>query len=517
MGYSSLFFGTSGVENEYDGQLTPHSQPVRTLGQLLSPPGRTTDNVTLTVRRTLQTAARQALAAIPGANKDGAVVALQPKTGAVLAMYSSPSFDPNTLAQPNVTGEELAGHFDFTEADHEGYHPGYPMATYVSLLPGSTFKVVTSAAVYDFDPKLATFDYPVQGCTTPGAIPTTTDQICNDGPTEATATACGGTMVQMLPQSCDPGYATLGLKLGATVLYKQAMDFGIDSIPPIDLNHAQDGQPGIVSRSNFPTPTDLSSGHSPGPAGVAYSAFGQQTVNETALQNAMVAEGIADTGEVMTPHVMATVRTNSQDRLIESYLPSVYRTATTPAAAQSVKKLMQGVVTTPLGTAHEVGFPAQDEVAVKTGTAQVGTSAENTIDWMIGLAPASDPTVAIAVVVPQQPTTYSGARTAGPIMLKMIEAVLAEQGMQSPSPATTTTSPGTSTPYPRAPYTAPTVPSSTTAPASSTTSTTTTTAPAGGGPVPPPVTLSTTPPPPPTTTTTTTATSGVTKTTGPGG
>jgi peptidoglycan glycosyltransferase len=505
VGYTSRYYGTSGIENVYNTQLSPHSQPARSLGELLSPPSPSTDNVTLTVEKPLQEAAREALAAVPDANQDGAVVAIQPRTGAILADYSSPSFDPNTLSQPDVTKEEAAGHADFTTKDHETFNPGYPMATFDAFQPGSTFKVVTSAAVYDLDPSLITFNYPVMGCTRPNSIPTTDAQICNDYTSESGATPCGGTMVQMLPQSCDPGYATLGLKLGKTKLYDQAQAFGFNAVPPIDLNPSANGQPGIVSKSHFPTPTDLSAGHSPGPAGVAYSAFGQQTVTETTLQNAMVAAGIADTGVVMTPHLMASIRTNAQAQLVQSYSPKAYKTATTASAAQSVNKLMQGVVTTPLGTAHDVGFPPQDKVAAKTGTAQVGTPVTSTNDWMIGFAPATDPTVAVAVVVPYQPTSNYGATIAGPIMLRMIEATLnlqAQQARRTAPTTTTTAAPTTTTTYsvPRTttPYRAPAATTTTVAPPAATTTTVpstptvppTTTAPGG----PAATTPATTPP-----------------------
>jgi penicillin-binding protein A len=473
VGYTSAYYGTSGIENVYNTQLNPHSQPAHSLGQLLSPPAPSTDNVTLTIEKPLQLAAKQALASIPDANQDGAVMVLQPKTGAVLADYSSPSFNPNTLSQPDVTKEKFAGHVYFTTVDHEGFHPGYPMATYDSFEPGSTFKVVTSASVYDLAPNLITFNYPVQGCTTKGAIPTTDAQICNDY-TAGHSNPCGGTMIQMLPESCDPGYATLGLKVGSTKLYYQAQAFGFNNVPPIDLNPSANGQPGIVSASKFPTPTDFSAGHSPGPSGVAYAAFGQQTVSETALQNSMVAEGIADTGVVMTPHLMATIRTNSQDQLVQSYSTKAYKNATSSTAAQSVNKLMQGVVTTPKGTAHDVGFPPQDKVAAKTGTAQVGTPVTTTVDWMIGFAPATNPTVAVAVVVPEQSLTHYGATIAGPIMLRMIETALNLQAQQAlrtaashPTTATTTTTPHATTPT-TAPYRVPTTTGRATTPTTAT-------------------------------------------------
>ncbi len=416
VGYSSAYYGTKGVESVYNTQLALHKQTATTLSQLLSPPASAPDDVTLTVQRTLQKAARAALAAIPDADKDGAVVVLQPKTGAVLAMYSSPSFDPNTLANPDVPKEEAAGKQDFTTTDPEGFKAGVPMATFDTFLPGSTFKVVTSTAVYNLRPTKATFTFPTAGCTAKNQLPTAL-VVCNDANTPTAAKPCGGTLTQMLPESCDPGYALLGSQLGPTVLSKQAELFGYNAKPPIDLT--------TVAASRFPTVKDLQPGQSPGPGGVALGAFGQGTVTSTALQGAMVAEGIADTGTVMTPHVMVQIR-NGQDGLVDNYTPKVYRQAASAAAAKQVNRLMQGVVTTSNGTAYPVGFPASEHVAVKTGTAQVGNAAENTVDWMIGFAPATNPTVAAAVVVPEQVTSASGATIAGPIMKAVVRAALAE-------------------------------------------------------------------------------------------
>jgi penicillin-binding protein A len=427
IGYSSHYYGThGGVESTYDSYLSLHTRKATTLGQLLNPPGPTTDSVTLTVIPSLQLLAQQELAAVPDANQDGAVVVLEPKTGAVLADYSSPTYTNNALVTPDIANEEAAGQADFRTEDHEGFYPGYPMATFDTLAPGSTFKVVTSTAVYNLKPTLSGFTFPVAGCTTKGAIPDTTIQICNDATTPTAANPCGGTITQMLPESCDPGYAMLGLALGGTTLYKQATDFGFDSVPPVDLTP--------VSKSNFPVPSEFADTGSLGPGGVALSAFGQQTVTATALQNAMVAEGIADTGTVMTPHVMAEIR-NATGGLVKSYTPTVYKQAASASAAQAVNKLMQSVVTTPKGTAYGVGFPKTEDVAVKTGTAQAGTGNENTTDWMIGFAPANDPKVAIAVLVPEQARSASGATIAGPIMKAMLAASLA---------AVTTTTSGSS-------------------------------------------------------------------------
>lgn len=433
-GYASTFYGTAGVEYKYNTVLRLHSVQPTSIAQILTPPPPSTDNVQLSIVPSLQNLAQQELAAVPSKNKDGAVVVLDPRNGAILAMYSSPSFDPNLLSTPDVTKEQVAGKADFHTPDAEGFEPGYPVATYYPELPGSTFKVVTSTAVYNLKPSLANFTFPVAGCTAPNAIPQTNHQICNDAHTATTAKPCGGNLDAMLPQSCDPGYVMLGLALGGTVLSEQADLFGFNQVPPVDLYP--------VEKSHFPGALTLAPTGKLGIPGVALSAFGQQTVSATALQNAMVASGIADTGTIMTPHVMSAITTSS-GKVVRTYKPTVYRQAASASAAESVKHLMRLVVTTPYGTAAGVGFTNSEQVAVKTGTAEVGNAATNTTDWMIGFAPASNPRIAIAVVVPYQAKSASGAEIAGPIVKAMLKAALALGGPIST--ATTTPSPTTTT------------------------------------------------------------------------
>jgi peptidoglycan glycosyltransferase len=315
------------------------------------------------------------------------------------------------VASPDISTEKAA-HFEaFGVKDHEKFYAGYPIATFHPLNPGSTFKVVTTAAVYNLKPSLANFVFPSAPCLS--LEPFSNKSICNDGPTATTAHSCGGTIAEMLPPSCDPGYAKLGETLGATVLYKQAYLFGYDQVPPIDLPN--------VAASEFP-PIATFSDAKLGPPGLAYSAFGQQDVLATTLQQAMVASAIADDGTLMTPHVMASI--HAQDTtLVERYSPKVYKQSTTPAAAAQVNDLMQDVAK--YGTAAGI-FPATWQVAAKTGTAQTGTTdaTTNTQDWMIAFAPASNPVVAVCVTVPYQPVSTSGALVAGPIMKAMLTAAL---------------------------------------------------------------------------------------------
>ena len=411
VGYSSILYGTSGVEYEYNDYLVPHSQPAQSLSQLLSPPPKTTDNVTLTIQPYLQQVAQQAVAQIPDANRDAAVVALNPRTGAVLAMYSNPNFDPNPLAAPDAKTQNAARYVDLTP-DGEGFVPLVPLATQDRFFPGSTAKVITSSAVYDLKPSLIDFNYPNDPQDACLKLPNSPKTLCNDGTDLSNSTPCGGTMVQMLPASCDPGYGALGLQLTG-LLTQQAQLFGYNSVPPIDL-------PSVIS-SSYPA-ADQISGSSQ--AFAALTAIGQYNVQATALQNAMVAAGIANAGVVMTPHVMAQIR-QSDGTLVKTYTPTPYRRAVSAQTAAQVTSLMQSVAIS--GTAAGI-FPSSLNVAVKTGTAQTSDTAAPSVanvDWMIGFAPANNPIVAVAVVVPKQNKLSDGAGIAGPIMRAMLSAALA--------------------------------------------------------------------------------------------
>ncbi len=160
---SALYYGTAGIEQEYDSYLAAHQPAPQTLSQLIfrQQQPRTTDNVALTVEPSLQNAAWSALTTLPpGANKDGAVVVLQPQTGNVLAMVSNPTFDPNPLVSTSLHAEQLA-YFSYIQKDHEGFFPLRPIANRETFPPGSTMKVVTSTAAYNLKPALAGFDFPV--------------------------------------------------------------------------------------------------------------------------------------------------------------------------------------------------------------------------------------------------------------------------------------------------------------------------------------------------------------------
>jgi peptidoglycan glycosyltransferase len=394
--------GGFGVEGADDKYLVAHNSPVKSLGDLLTT--RTvTDTVTLTLSTAMQQAAAQALG-----GKFGAVVALDPTTGAVDALYSNPTYDPNPLASPD-SKTELAAWQQVNAPSLGGVAPLTPLAYGRAYPPGSTFKTITTAAAYDHAPQFVGKYYPVLGCT---KLPQSDKQLCNfHGGT------CGGTIATMLPPSCDTGFALLGIDVGGQNLYDEATSFGFDQIPPIDLPTT------IYSMSNFPTPAQLGPSQL-GTPGVAYSAIGQQDVQANALQMAMVASAIANNGVLMTPHVLYQVR-DSQGNLVTRYKPTPWKQATSQQTAQTVNHLMTEVAQ--FGTASGI-FPGNENVAAKTGTAETNNGASTT-DWMIAFAPADHPKVAVAVVIPNEPGGVSdatGAAVAGPIVANVIAAALAQ-------------------------------------------------------------------------------------------
>ncbi len=411
VGFSSPYYGLWGLEYEYNSFLAAHPQPPQSFEQLLAPTSAA-DSVTLTIQPALQQVARTALKGI-----EGAAVAMDPKTGAVLVMYSNPNYNPVPLTSPNSIVAKSA--WDLVRKfDSNGFQPLGLLAVHDTFPPGSTFKVITTAAAAVSKPADLTKPFTPNrnggACTT---LPNSNLLLCNSGGSQ-----CGGDVAEMLPPSCDPGYALLGIDLGADYMFKAATSFGYDSVPPIDL-------PGAVA-SYFPTAASFANNI----PGLAYSSIGQENVRASALQDALVAAAVGNGGVMMTPHLMSFI-TAPDGKILKRYKDSVWKTPLTAAQAAVIVPLMEKVVTS--GTASGVGFPAQFDVAAKTGTAQTGNVKKNTDDWLIAFAPATNPTIAIAVVVPFQPTANFGATVAGPIVKCLVEGFFAMQAGKNPSVAAT--------------------------------------------------------------------------------
>ncbi len=406
---------TTGLEAEYGNPLGTtsssqyllvHQYPSHGLkGVLTSRSG--TDSITTTVSYKLQRVAQQAL----GSDR-GAVVALDPQNGNILAMYANPSYDPNRLAahDPAAVNKYFA-----SLNPNSGTGALANGVTYQTHPPGSTFKIVTSSAIYDTMPSLAARTYPYESST---SLPNTT-QVLHNFDNES----CGGSLLLAFVVSCDTTYGEIGLALGPKNLAGEAGRFGFNQVPPIDL------PPSEVSASNFPKASTFS----PNDPFLAYSAIGQGNVQESALQDALVAGAIADGGTMMTPHLLSHV-IDDQGNIVASYHPHRWLQATSPATAAAVRTMMLGVVADPNGTGSGIGFPPSLHVAGKTGTAQASVNGVCTDNWFVAIAPAGPgqtPKVAVAAFVPYQPglsCASTGAASAGPVVRQVLDAALGYGG-----------------------------------------------------------------------------------------
>lgn len=354
-------------------------------------------SIELTIDPAAQQAAWDALG-----DQRGAVVALDPTTGAILALVSKPSFDPNALATHDSVAANAA-YQALLEAEGDPLeNKAIQGGTYP---PGSTFKLVTAAAGLE-----AGRVTPESVLAAPDelALPQTSATIKNYG-----GSSCGSggqtTLADALRVSCNTAFAQLGLDLGADALREQADKFGFDD-PSLEI-------PIPVTASNFPDEVNAPN--------TAFSALGQFEVRATPLQMAMVSAAIANGGELMEPYLVQTVRTADLDVVREAD-PSRLSQAVSPATASALRDMMIGVVQNGSGTAARISGV---QVAGKTGTAQTGRDDESPHAWFTAFAPADAPRVAVAVVVENGGAVgneATGGKVAAPVAKAVIEAVLAE-------------------------------------------------------------------------------------------
>jgi len=407
VGFTSPYYGAWGLEAEYNSDLKAHAQPPQSLEQLIAPTSAA-DNVVLTIYPSLQRVMAKALA-----GRNGAAVALDPQNGDILGLYSNPNYNPASLTTTNYKVAEAAWRA-VNKEDPEGFPPLGVVATEQSFPPGSTSKVVTTSAVVVSNPAILSQVFPTLRTT---KLPDTDKTLSNFG-----YGSCGGTIAEMLPPSCDTGFALVGLAVGGAALSRAADSFGYNEVPPIDL-------PGAVA-STFPQASAFTNNV----PGVAYSAIGQENVRTTALENALIAGAIGNGGVMMAPHLMNYV-TSPDGAVITRYRPHVWKRPLSATQAGVIVPLMVKVATS--GTAYGV-FPSGLDVAAKTGTAQTGLASHDTDDWLIAFAPANDPTIAVAVVVPNQAISATGALVAGPVICPVLAAALAiEAGHSAASGAAT--------------------------------------------------------------------------------
>ena len=386
-GSLSFAYGSSGVEKQFNDQLAGQTdaQRVKGFADLFIDRSRVGD-VTLTVRADLQQIAKDALG-----EREGTVVAIDVRTGAILAMYNWPTFDPNRLASHDFN--DVKAYRTFLNL-----LPAKPLlasAYQERYFPGSTFKIVTASAGLESGRITAVSpEYPVESQFTP---PLTTRPIKN-----FSGESCGGNLFEILRVSCNTSFARMGLDIGASSMVATAENYGFNTAIPFDL-------PGPVAVSSFPAVKDFERDDPK----LAQSSFGQNDVQASPLQMALVAAAVANNGTIMTPHILRSIR-DSDGTVLATEKVSVWKQAITPATAAILKQAMIGVVEN--GTAVRLKIPGV-QVAGKTGTAQLGTTPPSSHAWIVGFAPAEAPRVCVAVLVKAQPgvSEVTGGRVAAPI------------------------------------------------------------------------------------------------------
>ncbi len=392
-GFFSFNFGSTGVERTYNDALTGRTNNLSfdRIGDWLLQRARTA-NVSLTLSNSVQQVAAEALG-----DRKGAVVALDPRNGSILAMADYPTYDPNPLASHDLKAA-TAG---WNQLNADTGKALLSRAYRERYFPGSSFKVVTAATALQSGK--ATIDQPVFPRLSELPLPQSSQPISNFG-----GETCGGPLPEALRVSCNTSFAQLGLDLGGPTMSAGADSFGFNQVPPVDLPSG--------ALSVFPPPAAFARDK---PA-LAKSAIGQQDVQATPLQMALVAAGIANNGTVMTPHVMKEIR-DSEGRVIETYSPQAWKEAVRPEVAKTTRDMMIGVVRSGTGTRAQL---PDVQVAGKTGTAQTGRDTSHV--WFIGFAPAEAPRVAVAVMLEDQPNVNeaTGGVLAAPIAARVLQAAL---------------------------------------------------------------------------------------------
>ncbi len=398
-GFFSYIYGSTGVESNQN-QILSGSDPrlfVNRLVDLVSNTQPEGGSVALTLDPAAQQAAYDGIQAL-GSQAQAAVVAIEPSTGKILAMTSNPTYDPNLIASHDL-GASQRSYERLINA------PGKPMfnrGIQETYPPGSTFKLVTSAAALesgDYDP-----DTLVDGRAS-YRLPGTETDLPNES-----GGSCGAdkiTLTQALMVSCNVAFASVGNDLGADALAEQAKKFGF----------GQRYLAGLGGQAVSVFPDDLNEPNT------ALSAIGQFDVRSTPLQMALVGSTIANGGQGMRPYLVDEVRApdlSVLDKTSEEEMPDRAMSST---SASLLTQMMVEVVDQGTGTTAQIpGI----KVAGKTGTAQ-STPSRAPYAWFVSFAPADDPQVAVAVLVQDAGVdrdAISGSGLAAPIAKRVMEAVI---------------------------------------------------------------------------------------------
>lgn len=394
-GFFSKYSGQYGIESAMSDELTGNSDDAifDRIAQVFTgsqPQGR---SVELTVDDSIQ---KLAYGLIPD-NIGGSIVVMNPKTGAIIAMASKPTYDTNLMA----THDKAA--FDASMAELVNI-PGinlFGSSAYRQLYaPGSVFKIIDTAAALESGKynKDSILPNPAE-LTFPGMDYTLPNYAYGQCYTRDKAS-----FAFSLENSCNTPFASIALDLGQDAITAEAEKFG--------FNDKSLKFPAPVETSRFPGSTGKLDA-----ASLAQSAIGQRDVLATPLQIAMMTAAIANDGKQMAPNLIKTIRTPDL-KTISSLEPEVLRQSTTPEIAKQINDWMVSVVDN--GIASAAAVPGV-KVAGKTGTAELGDGLNNS--WFTGFAPANDPEVVVTIVMPKVDVA-TGAELTSPNASKLFKAVL---------------------------------------------------------------------------------------------
>ncbi|WP_051732513.1 penicillin-binding transpeptidase domain-containing protein [Kitasatospora phosalacinea] len=396
-GYSSQTYGNTQLEGVYDDLLSGTDPRLAgwAVWDAVTRQQQPGGDVVTTIDPAAQRAATQGLG-----NQKGAVAAIEPATGRILALASTPGYDPGSFA-----GTSTADQAAWEKLQDDPDQPMLNRALRQIYPPGSTFKVVTAAAalangvVTDIDaPTGAPYPYVMPGTTTP---------LNND---TGACDRAGLSLDEAVTLSCNSVMGYLGVQVGLDRMTAMARNFG--------FNDAKLDVPVRAARANFDTDMNESQ--------LALSSIGQYDTAATPLVMAMVAAGAANDGQVMYPQLVDKL-TKADGSQVQLMHPTLYRQAFGSSVARQLQQLMVGVVEN--GTGRNARIPGA-EVGGKTGTAQHGVDNTGTpyawfIAWARPAGSAAVPPVAVAVVVADsQADDVTGGGLAAPIAKSVMQAVL---------------------------------------------------------------------------------------------
>ena len=404
-GYYTFNYGSTQVERTQSDVLagSTSQQRLQAIGDLLSGEDPT-GSVVLTMRSDVQQVAKDALA-----GREGSVVVMEPATGAILGMYSFPTYDPNQVAVHDST--EAADVLAFLNA-----YPGKPLlnnAYQERYMPGSAFKVITTGIAFENGITSLDRQFPVE---TQWVPPQTTDPIQNYG-----GEACGGGMIEVFFRSCNIPFAQMAVELQAERMVAGTKAWGIGEKLPIDLPASAASSFGEVS--DFVDRTPL----------LAIGGFGQASDVMVPLHMAMVASTVANGGKMMKPYVVEATQFHDGS-IIDQTDPEVWKTPISGATADILRGLMVEVVNQ--GTAKSMQLENGIQAAAKTGTAQLNAAGEpqRSHAWIVGFAPAESPRYAVAVILKgtnDEISASTGGRVAGPVAKQVLDYLFAAEAQRA--------------------------------------------------------------------------------------